>query len=521
MVYNENNPTGKGGTTMKKIISGLSALFLLLLLSGCGTTTTTSATTTEAVLHQVDYYLVASSLTIGETVLEEGDSFVCVDLGGAHSAALSATGRIFAWGNNEKGQLGDGTTTSRIIPTEITGQFALADGEILVFLALGDKFSAALTSAGRVFTWGWNYRGRLGDGTTTSKSVPTDITGQFVLHSGETIRSVSVGGIYCGALTTEGRVFTWGENGMSQLGDGTIERKIVPTEITSRFPLESGESVGILSLGFFHSAAITSEGRVFTWGNNSSGQLGDGTNYFSTDLLDITAQFGLGEGETVDAIFLGEFHSLAKTSLGRVFAWGMNSDGQLGDGTTGTRWSPVDITGRFSLQGEETVTAVSIGNSTSGCLTSLGRVFTWGDNYYGQLGDATTADQNEPVDITGQLRLAAGDSSFAVLLQRTNSAVLTAEGAIFCWGANEEGQLGDGTTKSRVVPKEITESVPVSTLSKTVYAGAEAILSPYEPLREGFRFSGWFLDRELSTPFAADSPVTGDLVLYGGWIPEE
>ena len=172
-----------------------------------------------------------------------------------------------------------------------TNQFNLAVGETITSVSSGYSHSLALTSEGRVFTWGWNYYGVLGDGTTTHRSVPTEITNQFNLAVGETIMNVSVGSAYSSALTSEGRLFIWGYNNYGQLGDGTTLEKHVPTAIMNQFNLAVGETITFVSLGGIHSLAVTSEGRIFTWGRNEYGQLGDGTTEDKTYPTDITYHF--------------------------------------------------------------------------------------------------------------------------------------------------------------------------------------------------------------------------------------
>jgi uncharacterized repeat protein (TIGR02543 family) len=198
-----------------------------------------------------------------------------VSLSSSHSSALSPTGQVFMWGSNGNGQLGDGTTTDRIVPTEITSYFL--PFLWIISLSLGKNHSSALSATGRVFVWGNNYFGELGDGTTTDRYVPTEITSRFLLEESDQIISLSLGIYYSSALSATGRVFMWGNNEYGQLGDGTTTIKFVPTEITSAFSLAEGGQIILLSLGAFHSSALSTTGQVFMWGNNEYGRLGDGT----------------------------------------------------------------------------------------------------------------------------------------------------------------------------------------------------------------------------------------------------
>jgi alpha-tubulin suppressor-like RCC1 family protein len=132
---------------------------------------------------------------------------------------------------NGSGQLGDNTVTRRLAPTEITSNFNLGSNDKIISLSLGNAHSSALSSNGRVFTWGWNGWGQLGDNTVNRRLAPTEITSKFNLGSNDKIISLSLGNSHSSALSSIGRVFTWGWNGWGQLGDNTTSDKSLPTEI--------------------------------------------------------------------------------------------------------------------------------------------------------------------------------------------------------------------------------------------------------------------------------------------------
>jgi uncharacterized repeat protein (TIGR02543 family) len=184
------------------------------------------------------------------------------------------------WGSNGSGQLGDGTTNLRSSPTEITSRFSsLVSPDKIISIHLGGAHSGALSSSGRVFMWGRNSEGQLGDGTTNFRSSPTEITSRFSgLVSPDKITYISLGDTHSAALSSSGRVFMWGLNGSGQLGDGTTTMRSTPTNVTSRFSgLVSPDKIISVSLGIGQSTALSSSGQVFTWGFNGAGHLGDGT----------------------------------------------------------------------------------------------------------------------------------------------------------------------------------------------------------------------------------------------------
>ena len=398
-------------------------------------------------------------------------------------------------------------------------QYAISykTNEVTLFISLGNNHTASLTSLGRVFTWGNNSQGQLGDDTTTNRTTPTDITSQFLLTEGETIISLSLGYYHSSALTSTGRVFTWGVNGQGQLGDGTTTNRTTPTDITSRFSLTEGETIISLSLGSYHSSAITSTGRVFIWGRNSQFQLGDGTTSNRTTPTDITSHFLLTEGETIISLSLAINHSSALTSTGRVFTWGHNSEGELGDGTITNRSTPIDITRRFPLTEGEIIMSLSLGYYYSSALTSTGRVFTWGFNDYGQLGDGSTSNRTTPTDITSQFLLSEGEIIMSLSFGGSNSSVLTSTGRVFTFGRNSEGELGDDTTTERTTPTDITYTIEILNLIFS-FNYEEDITSYYIPVLEGYTFEGWYTDLTLTTKYVFNTMPAEDLVLYAKWI---
>jgi len=386
-----------------------------------------------------------STLTTNETTQ--------IFLGGYHSSLITQDGEVYIWGRNMYGGLGDSTRTSKSTPIDITSELNLESREIIIQMSLGNHHSAAVTSGGRLLTWGNNQYGQLGDDTTIDKLTPVDVTSQFNLNNDEKIIQVSFNGVSSSAITSDGRIFTWGGK---TLDIGILVAESVPVDITSEFNLNPGEKIIQVSLGGFHYSVITSEGRIFTWGQNDNGQLGDGTTTYSSAPIDITSQFSFDEEEKIIQVSLGGSHSSVITSKGRIFTWGENDNGQLGDGTTTDILTPYNITANFNLNQAERITQVSLGGFHYSVITSEGRIFTWGSNFAGKLGDGTTVDSSIPIDITSQFNLDAGETITHVALGLFHSSAITSEGRIFTWGENEYGQLGDGTIVDSSTPVDIT-----------------------------------------------------------------
>jgi alpha-tubulin suppressor-like RCC1 family protein len=294
-----------------------------------------------------------------------------------HSCALAGDGAVKCWGDDEDGQLGDGTKTSRSTPVVVSG---LESG--VQAIATGDEHTCALLSSGRVECWGANFYGELGNGTRTESSTPVAVSG---LSSG--VQAITAGDGHTCALLSSGGVECWGGNRYGQLGDGTKTSRSTPVAVSG---LASG--VQAIAAGANHTCALLNEG-VECWGENDDGELGDGT---KTHRSRPVAVSGLPAG--VQAIGAGAdaFHTCALLSGGSAKCWGDNDHGQLGDGTTTNRSAPVAVSGL-----ESGVQAIVAGDFHTCALLSAGGFKCLGRNNAGQLGNGTF-DRVLKVEVRGR-----------------------------------------------------------------------------------------------------------------------
>jgi alpha-tubulin suppressor-like RCC1 family protein len=351
-------------------------------------------------------------------------------VGAIHSCALSVRGGVKCWGRNFYGQLGDGTTTERHTPVDVSG---LSSG--VVAISGGSQHTCALTYAGAVKCWGFNFMGQIGDGSRTGRRTPVDVSG---LSSG--VVAISAGRNHTCALTDEGAVKCWGDNLSGQLGDGSVTDRKVPVDVSG---LSSGAVA--ISAGGRHTCALTSVGAVKCWGDNDWGQLGDGTIHSRVSPVSVT---NLSSG--VAAISAGNLHSCALTIAGAVLCWGYNGDGQVGGKGGLIIRTPVPVLGLSSG-----VFAISAGSHTC-ALTNAGGVKCWGYNSSGQLGDGTRISRRAPVDVSG---IPSGAVSIASASGGAFSCAQIINGAVKCWGSNDYGQLGDGSTRTRLTPVTIKQNL--------------------------------------------------------------
>jgi alpha-tubulin suppressor-like RCC1 family protein len=292
----------------------------------------------------------------------------------SHTCALMEGGNVKCWGNNIFGELGDGTTNSRLIPFDVSG---ISSGTKAI--TAGDYHTCALSETGGVKCWGLNEYGQLGIGSTTNRYTPVDVPS---MTSG--ISSIAAGSNHTCALTNQGGVKCWGSNYFGQLGDGTFVDRHSPVDVDG---LSSG--VTAIAVGGDQACALTIGGGVKCWGRNENGELGDDT---TTDRNLPGDVFGLTSGVT--GISLGLRHSCALMDSGSIKCWGDNLNGKLGDGTTIDRYKPADVGG---LNGG--ITAISAGAHHTCALNARQGIKCWGDNTYGALGDGTTSFSLIPVDV--------------------------------------------------------------------------------------------------------------------------
>jgi alpha-tubulin suppressor-like RCC1 family protein len=297
-------------------------------------------------------------------------------------------------------------------------------------LALGSSHTCAYLRASTLKCWGWNGDGQLGDETTTNRRTPTTI------DVGGAVGLLAAGFAHtCAYVTASALLKCWGNNGNGQLGDGTTTDRTTPTTINV------GGAVGLLALGFYHTCAyVTASALLKCWGDNGNGQLGDGT---TTNRITPTT---INVGGAVGLLALADSSTCAYvTNSALLKCWGYNGHGQLGDGTTTTRYTPttIDVGGAVGL--------LALGALHTCAYLTSGTLKCWGDNQIGQMGDGTATATR----ITTPTTINVGGAVGLLALGGWYTCAYVANSTLKCWGSNENGQLGDGTTTTRYIPTTI------------------------------------------------------------------
>jgi alpha-tubulin suppressor-like RCC1 family protein len=344
---------------------------------------------------------------------------VAVSAGENHSCALKTGGSVVCWGDNQYGQLGDGTTTTRTVSAVVS---SLTDA---VTLTTGGNHTCAVKKDGSVVCWGRNIEGELGNGSITT----TQVTPTLVIGLTDTLVQLSAGYYHTCAVGKAGGMVCWGRNSEGQLGNTSITQ----TQTTPASVIGLTDTVTQLSAGRYHTCAVGKTGGVVCWGWNASGQLGNGS---LTQTATPTPVIGLTD--TVAQLSTGGNHTCAvgKTD-GGVVCWGNNGAGQLGNGTTLTQAVPTVAVGSTG-----TILQLRAGQSHTCVVKTDGSVVCWGDNSSGQLGNGTTTTYLTPTAVIGLpdtvVQLSAGWNH--------TCSIGKTDGGVVCWGLNSNGQLGGSAT---------------------------------------------------------------------------
>ena len=370
--------------------------------------------TLKAVAYRVGW--TTSSVTTGEY------KRVGIAAGIYHTILAKADGTLWTWGGNYEGQIGDGTTNPRPTPVQISA----ISGVIAV--SAGYYHSVALKSDGTVWAWGRNMFGQLGDGTSTQRPAPVQVLG----ISGVTALACGENSSY--ALKGDGTVWAWGYNGEGQLGDGTKTDRSTPVQV------QGLSGVAAIAAGEVHGVALTRTGTVWTWGSNLYGMLGDGTTNPHLTPIQVPSLSGM------IGIAANGYHTAAVMNTGTLWAWGNGVYGELGNGDRPSVWStPVQALGLTAA------VAVGAGSHHTIALIDDGTLRACGYNYYGQLGDGTNTDRSVAVPVIGISAVVTVGASYH------HTVAILDNGTVWAWGHNYDYQLGDGTTTDRWTPVPIIQ----------------------------------------------------------------
>ena len=386
--------------------------------------------------------------------------------GGARGTViLKSDGTVWTWGANADGKLGIGdTTTLRIlVPVEVHGMGNISYLNSIKAIMGGEEHNVALNADGTVWSWGWNAIGQLGNGTTNDAATPVQ-TGLTAIPPLTSVTRLGGRPYFTLAVKADGTVWGWGMNRYGQMGNGTsgMVPVTIPVQVNNSGPGGIINNPIEVTCGYTYGAALALNGTVWTWGTGSFGQLGAGPRITSYMPVQVT---GLSN---VTAISSGWAHMLALKSDGTVWSWGLNAHGEVGDGTAMNRSNAVQVLNVSNI------VAVSGGDDHSSALAADGTVWKWGQNDVGELGNGTTNNLANPVP--AKILVDAFGAPFTNIVMVSardyHNIAVKADGSVWMWGANDQGQCGVGTTNNVYQPATVVGLGPRTALRLNLAAGA-------------------------------------------------
>lgn len=369
--------------------------------------------------------------------------------GGARGTVVrKSDGTVWTWGANFGGKLGVGLSMSNLnrvlVPMEVHGPGDVGFLNSVSAIMGGEVHNIALKADGTVWGWGNNFFGQVGNGTTNDASTPVQTS---VLNS---VVALGGRGYHTLAIEADGSVWGWGWNNAGELGGGTTNATTVPVRVAGL------TNPAAVSAGYKFSIALMTNGTVFQWGHGRV--IANSFNPVQVPGL-----------SNIIAISAGWDHALALRSDHTVWTWGQNNYGEIGDGGAVNRTNPVQVTTLSNI------IAVSGGDWHSSALDSSGMIWKWGRNDTGQLGNGTADSSQHP--LPAKILLDNGGNSFTNIVMMAardyHNIAIKADGSVWQWGANDQGQCGDNTTVDRWRPVQVSGLGPRVGLPLRIQLGAQ------------------------------------------------
>ncbi len=364
--------------------------------------------------------------------------FAAMTAGLIHTCALTTTNHVYCWGWNRDGEIGDGSKADRPYAIQLSNMLTFSG------VSAGGAHSCAVATGGNGYCWGLNLTGQIGDSSVISRSTPTAVTRRL------SFAQIANGGTFTCALATDSTAYCWGWGRDGELGSRPVETCLIPggVEPCSRAPIAVGGGLRFLTIsaGARHVCAIAVDSTAYCWGNNATGQLGNGTT------ADTALPVAVSGSLKFKLVTLGFDHSCGLTAGGDAYCWGDNTWGQLGAATTSVALEPTAVNGGIIFlalsAGAEHTCGIGTGN-TAQC---------WGENGSGQLGaqvteTCTSASGRTVAPCTHRAVPVGTNQIFAsIFAGGHHTCAITTGGKAYCWGDNSNGQLGTGNTGGSGVP---------------------------------------------------------------------
>ncbi len=379
------------------------------------------------------------------------------------ACAIASDNNAYCWGNGGSGQLGNNATASSATPVPVYTAGALA-GKTIRDISVASNSACAIASDNNAYCWGNGGSGVLGNNSTTTSSVPVAVNTAGAL-AGKTIRKlVAADNLHACAIASDNNAYCWGRNDYGQLGNNSTTNSLVPVAVNTAGAL-AGKTIREIAVAGFHTCVIASDNKAYCWGQNSDGELGN--NSTTNSLVPVAVNTaGVLAGKTIRKITMSGFSNCAVASDNKAYCWGQNFYGQLGNNSTARSLVPVAVNTAGVLAGK-TIREIALGNVSACAIASDNNAYCWGDNDTnggGQLGNNSTTDSLVPVAVNtaGALN---GKTISGISLGYSATCAVASDNKSYCWGSNQYRQLGNNSTTPSSVPVPVTDIIIKSGVS--------------------------------------------------------
>ena len=336
-------------------------------------------------------------------------------------------------------------------------------------VVLANQFSSGyyhacvIASDNKLYCWGRNHRGQLGNNSTADSSKPVAVNMTGVL-AGKTIKQISSGAYHTCVVASDDNAYCWGENMKGQLGNNSTANSSVPVKVDTSGAL-AGKTIKQISTGHYHTCAVASDDKIYCWGENNNGELGNGSTVDSRVPVAVNMT-GVLAGKTIKQMSVGTYNTCVIASDDKVYCWGSNAYGQVGNNSLTDSTVPVAVNATGVLAGK-TIKQISVGHHRACVIASDDKMYCWGNNMGGALGNGSTADSHIPVSVN-MSGVLAGKVIRRISIGAFHTCVDATDNKIYCWGSNNYGQLGNNSTANSGVPTTIyifkKENIPANAM---------------------------------------------------------
>lgn len=436
-----------------------------------------------------------------------------VAAGNYHSCAL-AGGSVYCWGGNEDGQLGDGTLVDKKVATKV-----LAAGDFtntgVTSIDAGGEHTCAI-EFGKAYCWGSNASSQLGSDTlsVTEVSVPTKVAAGSDGFANENVTAISAGDGHTCAITA-GSVYCWGPNWDGEIGNNTTDRANFPTKVSNVASVFTNSGVTQVSAGHDHTCVVTL-GSMYCWGSNNDGQLGDNTGTSTQTAVKVYDVDGVFTNSNITNIAAGGTHTCAITG-GSVYCWGYGDEGQLGNDDNSDEQAAVKVADGDNGFVNSSVTHLTAGENHN-CAVQGGSMYCWGYGDSGQLGDDNDNDRETPVKVYDVAGMFTNSGTTNISAGGDHTCAISS-GDVFCWGEGGSYRLGNGSSSDSEVAVKVcckvqsTNPSPPPTPAKAVtYNAVPKSVGPNQKFKPVKNAHGRTLNLKSST--AKVCRVVGQQIVF-------